>query len=124
HTSISAPALKRRFHGLRPGTDRVVRDLVGADGMGEFQKTGVPRLLAITDRGYLHGPLRRYCNGQLQYGQLDGHIGYLRILSFSGYTSGGGFEEGMVALENALDEIFSDSGLQGLVVDVRINFGG
>ncbi|HZU26521.1 MAG TPA: S41 family peptidase [Bryobacteraceae bacterium] len=124
HTSISAPALKRRFHGLRPGTDRVVRDLAGGNGIGEFQKNGVPQLLAVTDRAWIHGPLRHYCNDQVQFGYVNPHIGYLRILSFNGYTPQGGFEEGMVALERALDEILSDSGLQALVIDVRINFGG
>jgi len=50
--------------------------------------------------------------------------GYLRILSFSGYAKEGGYAAGLAALEAALDEIFSDSALQGLVIDVRINGGG
>src|SRR5579885_2233661 len=33
HTFISAPELKRRYHGLRPGTDRAIRELVGNGGI-------------------------------------------------------------------------------------------
>jgi hypothetical protein len=124
HTFIEAPKLKRRFHGLRPGTDRVVTDLVGKGGFEEFRKTGMSKLLAVTDRAYLHGPLKQFCNGQIQYGHIDDTTGYLRILSFSSYSKSGGFAKGAEALEAALDEIFSDRGLRALVIDVRINFGG
>lgn len=94
HTFIEAPELKRRFHGLRPGTDRVVTDLVGKGGFEEFRKTGMPKLLAVTDRAYLHGPLKQFCNGQIQYGHIDDTTGYLRILSFSSYSKSGGFAKG------------------------------
>jgi len=46
------------------------------------------------------------------------------MLSESGYTEDGGFAEGLTALEAALDTIFTDPTLKGLVIDVRINFGG
>jgi len=124
HTFIAAPKLKRRFHGFRPGTDRVVTDLVGQGGFEEFRKSGMPKLLAVTDRAYLHGPLKQFCNGQLQYGHIDESTGYLRILSFSGYAANAGFARGAEVLEEALDEIFSDRALRALVIDVRINFGG
>jgi C-terminal processing protease CtpA/Prc len=55
---------------------------------------------------------------------LGDGLGYLRILSFSGYVKDGGFAEGQAALEAALDEIFADPPTRGLVIDVRINFGG
>jgi C-terminal processing protease CtpA/Prc len=48
----------------------------------------------------------------------------LWIVSFSGYSAEQGFEAGLTALESALDEIFSDTELRGLVIDVRLNFGG
>lgn len=119
HTRISAPALKRDFGGIRPGTDRVVKG-----GMGEFHAHGMKVLLDVTQRAYLKGPLREFCNGQIQYGHIDEGTGYLRIVSFSGYSAQGGFAEGLVNLEKALDEIFSDQALKALVIDVRINFGG
>jgi len=119
HTGIDARKLKREFSGIRPGTDRVVKG-----GFDKFQKGDLQKLLAVTDGAYLHGPLRKFCNGQVQYGHIDGQTGYLRILSFSGYAKHDDFAAGLAALESALDTIFSDRGLQALVIDVRINFGG
>ena len=126
HTSIRAPKLKLGFEGIRPGTDRVVIDLVGTNDIdGKFQKSGMPKILAITNRNYLRGgPLLQFCNGQLQYGHVDSTTGYLRILSFAGYAKRGGFDGGLTVLEAALDKIFSDPMLHALIIDVRINFGG
>jgi len=118
HTFISAPPLNRQFRKLRAGTDRVV-----TGGFQTFRSTGMPALLAITDR-YLQDSLRKWCNGQVGYGHLNDSTGYLRITSFSGYGSERTFASGLTALEAALDTIFSDPGLRGLVIDVRINFGG
>ena len=84
----------------------------------------MPALLAVTDRAYVRTALRKWCNEQVQYGHLDDSTGYLRILSFSGYSKEGGFAAGLRELEAALDAIFSDPALKRLVVDVRINFGG
>jgi hypothetical protein len=107
HTFIEAHDLKRHFRGTRPGS-------------------GLPKseFLAVTERAYLKGPLRKFCNGKIQFGHIDNTTGYLRILAFAGYSKGGGFEKGLLALESALDEIFSDSTLEALVIDVRINGGG
>lgn len=125
HTSIWAPQLKLGFHGIRPGTDRVVIDLDGTDDInGKFQKSGMPKILSVTDRNYLHGPLLQFCNGQLQYGHIDSTTGYLRILSFAEYAKQGGFDGGLAVLEAALDKIFSEPMLHALIIDVRINFGG
>ena len=123
HTSLRAADMKRGFTGLRPGTDRIVKESVGNAGIGAFRNDGMPKLLALTDRLYLHGPLRVFCNQRIQYGHIDDHTGYLRIISFSNYAKGG-FGKGLEALEAALDEIFSGAGLHALVIDVRINFGG
>jgi hypothetical protein len=124
HTSISAPKLKREFDGLRPGTDRLLKDLGGTQDFDRFQKTGMHKLLAVIDRAYLHGMVRRFCNDEIQFGNIDASTGYLRILAFSGYSKQRGFANGLSALESALDTIFSDSSLKALVIDVRINFGG
>jgi hypothetical protein len=119
HTFLEAPELKRKFQSLRPGTDRVVKG-----GFETFRNKGIPALLGVTDQAYLKGPLRKWCNGQVQYGHIDDTTGYLRILSFAGYAKDEGFAAGLSALEAALDKIFSDSKLEGLVIDVRINLGG
>ncbi len=119
HAFISAPELKRDFRRLRPGTDRLIKG-----SYSEFRDKSVPALLAVTDQAYVRGPLHKWCNDKIQYGHLDNQIGYLRILSFSGYSKKGGFAGGLEALENTLDAIFSDSTIRGIVIDVRINFGG
>jgi hypothetical protein len=119
HTFITAPELKREFRGLKPGTDRVFKG-----SFQEFRSKTLPALLAITDRALVKTPLGKWCNDQVQYGHLDETTGYLRILSFSDYSSDGGFAAGLAALDAALDEIFADSTLKALVIDVRINFGG
>ena len=119
HTYIDAPDLKREFHTYRSGTDRVVKG-----DRHEFRTKTMPALLAITDRAYLQTPLRKWCNDQVQYAHINESTGYLRILSFSGYSKERGFANGLTALQTALDEIFSDPKLKALVIDVRINFGG
>jgi peptidase S41-like protein/tricorn protease-like protein len=119
HTFLSAPEIERRFQALRPGTDRVV-----TGGFQAFRSGGMAALLGVTDRAYLKGALRTFCNDQIQYGHIDEATGYLRILSFSNYAPKGGFAAGLAALEAALDDIFSDRALAALVIDVRINSGG
>jgi hypothetical protein len=119
HTGIEAPKLKRQFYGKQPRTERLMKG-----GEGKFEKHGMQSLLAVTERGYLHGALGKFCNGQIQYGHIDHATGYLRILSFGGYTEHGGFAGGLSVLEATLDTIFSDPALKALVIDVRINFGG
>ena len=119
HTYISAPDLKREFRTGKPGMERLYKN-----GYMEFRNKVVPALLAVTDRAYVRDQLRKWCNDQIQYGHLDNGIGYLRILSFSRYSNERGFAAGMKALDDALDAIFSDITIRGLVIDVRINFGG
>jgi len=118
HTMIMAEPIQRRYHTLRKGTDRLAKH-----GLGDFMTKDLPGVLAVTD-SKLQGPVQKWCNDQIQYGHLDDSIGYLRILSEGGYTNEGGFPAGLVALEAALDTIFADPKLEGLVIDVRINFGG
>lgn len=118
HTEIRAPAIKREYQGFRPETDRFVRD-----GIQDFMNKKIPAMLAVTDR-HLAGPLRTWCNGQVQYGHVDDSTGYLRLLSESGYAKDGSFASGLAALEAALDTIFGDAKLKALVIDARINLGG
>jgi C-terminal processing protease CtpA/Prc len=93
-------------------------------GFAEFRSKGLPALLAVTDRAYLKTSPHKWCNDQIQYSHVDQTTGYLRILSFSGYSQEGSFTGGLQALEAALDAIFSDPALKQLVIDVRVNFGG
>jgi hypothetical protein len=119
HTFVAAPALKRSTRMIREGTDRVMKPY-GPD----FRTKGIPALFAPTDHRYLKGPLHEFCNGMVLFGHLDDSTGYLRILGESNYTKEGDFASGLVALEASLDTIFSDRRMSGLVIDVRINFGG
>ncbi len=123
HTYIEAPDLKREFRTWKPGTDRIVKDVPGGLGRRRLRQI-MPTLLAITDRAYLQTPVRKWCNDQVQYAKVNENTGYLRIISFNGYTTDQGFASGMTALQGALDDIFSDPKLKALVIDARINFGG
>jgi len=120
HTALDAPKLKRQFEGIRPGTNRILH---GQTEEG-FQKSDMRKLLAVTDRAWLKGPVRKFCNDQIQYGHIDNVTGYLRIVSFSCYSSHGGIAQGLLALESALEEFLSDPASRALVIEVRINFGG
>ena len=109
HTYIIA-GQTGRFGGMR----RTANSLERAD---------FPRAYALTEK-FLKAPVHKFCNGQVEFSTLDDDIGYLRLRSFSGYAAGG-FEAGLVALEAALDTVFSNAaGWRGFVVDVRINGGG
>lgn len=119
HTFIEAPDLKRDFSTYRPGTDRIIKG-----NTREFFSKTLPALWESTDSAYLKTPMRKWCREKVQYGHVNETTGYLRIISFSHYSDTPGFAAGLEALENALDEIFSDPNLKALVIDVRINFGG
>jgi peptidase S41-like protein len=121
HTLLLADPIQRRYRGFRKGTDRLFKN--GPPTRAYIMTQVVPPILAITD-SKLQGPLRTWCNDQVQYGRLDDSTGYLRILSESGYTEEGDYTSGLAALEAALDNIFSDRKLRGLVIDARINMGG
>lgn len=128
HTSINAKSIQKRFHGFRPAAD-------------PMQKKNVARITEIIETKYVRAGLRDFCNKKLQFGSLRSSwdatssgsqgsassdaIGYLRIHSFSNYSSDREFVKQVDALETALDDIFKDSSkLTGLVIDVRINGGG
>jgi hypothetical protein len=120
HTGVDAPKLKRHSQEyFRPGTDRVIKG-----NIDRFASKGRRALFAVTDSAYLHGSIRKFCNDQIQYGHIDKTTGYLRFLSFDSYSKHGGFAAGLAALHSALDEVFADSTLEALVIDVRLSFGG
>ena len=83
------------------------------------------RIKANPPRRYLAGPLESWCQDWLQYGELTGSIGYLRILREYSYAPSGRFEDDSLALTQALDSIMPRvARLRGLVVDMRMNGGG
>jgi len=112
YSGILAPDLDRTYRGFRNGPNRLT----------DAQQA---RALEIVETNYLEGPIRNFCNEQVQFGMFAGSIGYLRITSFGGYGTDNTFQSGLTALEEALDTIFADSGsLRGLIIDVRLNTGG
>jgi hypothetical protein len=111
HTSLRAESIDRSFHGERRSPAWVEESEEG-------------RAYGLVAK-YLKGPLRTFCEGQLEHGMLAPDVGYLRLRSFSGYHPDRSFESGLAALDSALDEIFAGAGSwRGLVIDVRINGGG
>jgi hypothetical protein len=121
HTFIAAPALKKSTKEFwRPATDRIING-----GVEDFADRGCWTLFSMIDRTYLQSAPRQsaprmFCKRHLQYGHLDEATGYLRILSFGGYSK----RDDLGALEDALDTIFSDPKLRALVIDMRLSFGG
>lgn len=112
HTSVRGDGTQQRFNGRRPDLNRLSSE--------DQQKT-----LEIIKSKYVRGELRSWCNNRVQYGRLNDSTGYLRISAFSGYTSGGGYQEGAEELAKALDAVVEDCrGLGALVIDVRLNGGG
>lgn len=92
-----------------------------ASGSRALDAAGIARLFRPTKDAYPKMTLRSFCGGQLIYGNLDDHIGYLRILSFDDYSQNG---DHVSALNGALDAILSDRRLKGLIIDLRVNLGG
>ena len=106
---------------------------IGAGQVGRFgglRRTGnileradFPRAYTLTEK-FLSRPVHKFCNGQLEFSMVGEDIGYLRLRSFSGYHAEG-FDAGLIALEAALDTIFTSAEKwKGMVIDVRINGGG
>jgi hypothetical protein len=108
HISLDAPAIGMSFHEFRPGTELATESV-----------------FKVTDSAYLKSRLQKFCNGQVKYGHIDETTGYLRILSFSGFSDADfDFASDLAKLEKALDTIFSDPNLKHLVIDVRCCSGG
>src|SRR6516165_8674757 len=83
HTSLSAPGLKRASREFW----RVGPESVMASGSRAFNDEGIARLFRPMEDAYPQMALHSFCQGQLLYGHVDDHTGYLRILSFDGYST-------------------------------------
>jgi hypothetical protein len=111
HTGMMARAISRTAGGMRRTPSFIPPEEFGS-------------AFALVTR-YLAGPLHPFCMEQLEFGMLGRDIGYLRIRSFSRYSSSGSFATDTAALGAALDTIFSSAkAWKGMVIDVRINGGG
>ncbi|WP_405142171.1 S41 family peptidase [Sphaerisporangium sp. NBC_01403] len=117
HTALRAG--KDEFaRPLRPGT----RPL---DGLPAFMALN-KRVLDLVEKHDVQKPLTTWGRGVIGYADLPGGFGYLRLAAFDGYADGC-FAANAKELDRALDEIFTPartSRLKGLVLDVRLNFGG
>jgi hypothetical protein len=129
HTNINAPSINRLYIGYKPVSEIGLK-LQATSSLSIKEFLGLSTQLAqrtgdIIESKYSDGKLRSYCNDVIYFGMLRNSIGYLRILGFEGYAKDGGFEQEMISLETALDDIFKDAKqMNGLVIDVRINPGG
>ena len=111
HTGISAPDVKRSIRPVRQT----------ASFVPAAERAAAYALV----NGHLAGPLRPFCQGQLEFGMIGTDIGYLRIKTFSSYSKAETFEADTTELGTALDTIFGGaSSWKGLVIDVRLNTGG
>jgi len=112
HTGIDAEDIKKEFDGWR-------------NDPNHLEKADWNKAQEIIATRYVRGGLRSFCNGRVQFGQLDHSIGYLRITAFYGFTDSDNYELALNELQAALDEVFRDAGkFNGLVIDVRFNQGG
>jgi hypothetical protein len=129
HTNINAASIHRQYLGYRPASEiglklQAATSLSIEEILGLFSEQA-RRTKDIIESKYLNGKLRAFCNEMFHFGMLKDSIGYLRILGFDGYAKEGGFEQGAIILEAALDEIFKDAKqMKGLIIDVRNNTGG
>jgi hypothetical protein len=129
HTNINAASINRQYVGYRPaseiGLQLQATSTLSLKEILDLFNQKAQRTKDIIESKYFNAKLRPYCNDVIYFGMLKGSIGYLRILGFDGYTKDGGFEQGALSLEAALDDIFKDAQqMNGLILDVRINTGG
>jgi Peptidase family S41/Tricorn protease C1 domain len=113
HTGLFV-SMSRYWFGLRPGTLLPDGDLDAA-------------VKTYVDRRDLHGGGQDFAQGRVSYADLPGHLGYLRVSGFSGYTEADDYASNSAALAAALDQVFTADRvgtLRGLVLDLRVNGGG
>lgn len=84
----------------------------------------IDRIYANIEENYLITPLTKFCQDRLGFSSLPGNIGYLRVSGFTGCSESARFRDDEHGLNQAFDEIFSNSNLEALVIDTRDNGGG
>jgi len=129
HTNINAASINRQYVGYRPASEiglqlQATSSLSLKEILDLFNQEA-KRTKDIIESKYSDAKLWSYCNDMIYFGMLKGSVGYLRILGFDDYAKEGGFAQGGVSLEAALDDILKDAQqMKGLILDVRINTGG
>lgn len=111
HTAIAAGA--RTFDGIRPGT-RLPTDI----------EAFLKQVQDVIEKRDTSKPLTTWAQGLIGYADLPGRLGYLRVLSFDGYTEANSYQANAAELDRALDQIFQNNRLRGLILDLRLNGGG
>ncbi|MFI0479640.1 S41 family peptidase [Actinomadura sp. 9N215] len=111
HTGIRIG--ERTFEGIRPGT-RLPTDI----------EAFLKQVQDVIEKRDTNKPLTTWARGLIGYADLPGRLGYLRVLSFAGYTEANSYQANAAELDRALDQIFRGNRLRGLIVDLRINGGG
>ncbi|GAA2625743.1 S41 family peptidase [Actinomadura fulvescens] len=111
HTGIQIG--ERTFDGIRPGT-RLPTDI----------EAFLKQVQDVIEKRDTKKPLTTWAQGSIGYADLPGRLGYLRVLSFAGYTEADSHQANAAELDRALDQIFHNNRLRGLILDLRINGGG
>ncbi|GAA2041540.1 S41 family peptidase [Catenulispora yoronensis] len=128
-TEAFAP-LNDAHTGLSDGTTIVAPTRPGTIGPSRAYDRSI---LAFVQAHDVTTPLQEWGRGHIAYADLPGGIGYLRLSSFTGYTSADGsegFADDEAELTKALDTIFTrdrvqgPNALRGLIIDDRVNGGG
>jgi C-terminal processing protease CtpA/Prc len=123
HTGIHSEALDRTVRILRH--DPVLEGTDSFDSSREKLEAIFDGALEVIRTGYVQGELHSFCNGHLMHGLLPGGLVYLRLDGEGGYSDQPGFAAQLETMESALDEIFPVAhNAQGLILDVRKNYGG
>ena len=123
HTGISAESIDRRFMGIR--ADPELSGSTSAEEAMSLLEARFEQTIEIVESRYLQGELRSFCKGHLRFGELPNGLVYVWLDQESGYTDRSGFAAELETLEAALDTIFTASQeAQGLILDVRKNYGG
>lgn len=112
HVSLQTP--EGSFEGRRAEVEPVTED-------------AIDRARTIIATHYLQDEPTWAVGDQIAFGHLTPEVGYLAADGFGPLFTEEGqldYAGGVAALETFLDEIFAESGMEGLVIDLRMNGGG
>lgn len=123
HTGITAKSLGRSFKGIR--SDPNLPGVTSVSEASRFLEKAFGRAKTIIETNYIEGTIQSFCNGHLRFGRLPGDVFYLSLDRERNFSDTPGFAAQLETLEAALDTIFAEvQDAKGLILDVRINFGG
>lgn len=112
HTGLEATDINTEFDGWR-------------NDPNHLEENNWKRAGSIIESKYVHGGLRAFCKGHVQFGIVQSAIGYLRVTPFYDCADPEGYAAELQCLQSSLDTISgSREKIGGLVIDVRLNHGG